>query len=41
MNMNKEYMSIQDYLNEDHIVFDYWRAFNTLDVKEHIKIGVK
>ena len=41
VNMNKEYMSIQDYLNEDHIVFDFWRAFNTLDVKEHIKIGVK
>ena len=40
-NMNKEYENIEKYLTKDHIVFDCWRAFNTLDVKEHIKIGVK
>ena len=39
--MNKEYENIEKYLTKDHIVFDCWRAFNTLDVKEHIKIGVK
>ena len=40
-NMNKEYENIEKYLTKDHIVLDCWRAFNTLDVKEHIKIGVK
>ena len=41
INMNKEYVNIEQYLSKDHIVFDCWRAFNLLKVKKHIRIGVK